>query len=178
MGFSDFLSIVSLFINAYIAIRVPKIIMWIQLYTSLTSEYRNYEFARALKDITDFFIDDCNKDFSKIKDKYYLRFCKDFKNEDSEKLHFQRRLLTQYYLQFDTCITNCRLIRALLKKDYTKTETNLVKILYYMGKAVEELPHVYRDITTSDPLFKEYPASIVDKHLYNLYKILKKEIGE
>lgn len=185
MDFKNIISIITLIISIIaiiVAIKIPKKIMWFQLYTSLSAEYRSHAYAQAVKSITDFFVDECKNDLTKIKDEYSQRFDSDFQNKEltPEKiLHFQRRLLSQYYFQLDECISNCKSISNLIKTEYTSAEVNLVKILYYMNKAVNENPNIYKNITPENKTsITDSNINNMQNHLSHIYEYLKKEVGK
>jgi len=99
----------------FLACYIPEKIKWNQFYSNLISEYRGYDFAIAVQGVVEFFTLDCDSDVTKIPEKYKERFMKEiygFKGEESNEkndkkkllqkdsdktLHFQRRLLTQFY---------------------------------------------------------------------------------
>lgn len=192
MNFNNITSIIALILSTInviisivaiiVAIKIPKKIMWFQLYTSLSAEYRSHAYAQAVKSITDFFVDECENDLTKIKDKYSQRFDTDFKNEElnSEKiLHFQRRLLSQYYFQLDECISNCKSISKLIKTEYTSAEIDLVNILYYMNKAVSEDSKIYKNIKPKNRTdITNTNENNMQNHLLHIYEYLKKELGK
>lgn len=175
----------------YFTIKIPKKMMWAQIYSGLNNEYRSHEFGEAIKGIVDFFHDECHSNLDKIKEQYENRYNEEFdldsgrfrENKYSKSiektLHYQRRMVAQFYMQLDMCVSECYMVRRLIKTDYGKSETNLIKILYYMGRAASEYRHSYKDIKTKDPLIAtKFDQTNLDRKLVHLYKFFKKEIGE
>lgn len=153
------------FVTLVVTWYIPKKIMWEQTYSSLISDYRGYDFAAAVQGVIHFFKYRCDCDVEKIKSKYEAIFRQDFidkKNsiepplsghcEIQKNLRYQRRLLTQFYYQLDLCAkTNPLFIgRARVKRDFTKGEANILKILFYMNQAVDESDILFVDVSSSD----------------------------
>lgn len=116
-----------------VAYLIPKRIMWQQKYENLLSEYRGYDYAAAVQGIVEFFTIDCKNDSNKIKDMYEKRFIKEIYgndflkkgksneeilkelkeqvsltgkqtlSENNKTLHFQRRILAQFFCDLDIC---------------------------------------------------------------------------
>ena len=133
--------------------------------------------------ITMFFNKNCDNDINKIEDKYREIFQAQFKNQiipriddynptvpNEQNLHFQRRLLTQFYWDLDQCATSHYIRKKRIQKDFSSKEANLLKILYYMNIA-SQADGIYMDITTDDRLTPN-PKSI-NKYLKHIYNILK-----
>lgn len=139
--------------------------MWEQTYASLSTDYRSCEFGVAIQGIIDFFIDDCKSDPKKVKKEYQRRFiCDEYsvernlpadevinqykeKNADLKKkenitpelcLHFQRRMLAQFFYQLALCARTPYIGKNRICRDFTKGEAHIVRILILMDKAIEE----------------------------------------
>lgn len=175
---------------------IPKKIKWDQFYSNLISEYRSYDFAIAVQSVVEFFTLDCDSDVTKIPEKYKERFMKeiygiqesfpetlddlkeiDKKNllqKDSDKtLHFQRRLLTQFYWELNSCLKSSFVGRRHVKKDFTKSESKIIKILYYMNEAVDNDEILYKDICFDERLPSIKRAKGINKSLVHLSEELK-----
>lgn len=167
------------------AVLIPVRIMWNQMFIDLGNTYMGHEFALAVKGISDFFHDDCKGSLDNIPAEYKKRFVADFKNykpgsaDDDKKnsfqpemtLHFQRRLIANFYFQLDLC---SRWIgRDTFRKSYFRSERNMIKIIACMNKAVKDDESLYKDIST-DERFPSDTKSITEmnRHLYHLYKVL------
>ena len=176
---------------------IPEKIKWNQMYSNLISEYRSYDFAIAVQRIIEFFVIECESDVSKIPEKYREAFLKEIyeissnvsiksfydikKNycsenycqKDSDKtLHFQRRLLTQFYWDLDVCLKSIYIGKKRVLKDFTKGEANMIRILYFMNEAVDNDELLYKDLNC----FEHVPSKSkgIKNSLCNLYKVLKK----
>lgn len=88
------------------AILIPEKIKWEQTYSSLLSDYRGYDFAAAIQGIINFFHDDCERNIERIpkvyKEKYGNKAEKENLSND-KNLHYQRRLLNEFYWQLYEC---------------------------------------------------------------------------
>ena len=179
-----------------VALIIPEKIKWNQMYSNLISEYRSYDFAIAVQRIIEFFVFECESDVSKIPEKYRETFLNeiygksnvsiksldDIKNNycsknccqiDSDKtLHFQRRLLTQFYWDLDVCLKSIYVGKKRVLKDFTKGEANIIRILYFMNEAVDNDDLLYKDINC----YEQVPSKSkgINNSLCHLYKVLKK----
>lgn len=165
MECSDVIQIFLSVIACYLSWMIPRKIMWEQTYASLSTDYRSCEFGVAIQGIIDFFIDDCKSDPKKVKKEYQRRFiCDEYsvernlpadevinqykeKNADLKKkenitpelcLHFQRRMLAQFFYQLALCARTPYIGKNRICRDFTKGEAHIVRILILMDKAIEE----------------------------------------
>lgn len=135
------------FIAVVIAIYIPEKIKWEQIYLGLMADYRSYDFASAFQGVIDFFVDKCNNDIEAIPQKY-KDVVKEQNDKNSQKdeslsndktLHFQRRLLAQFYWELYECAKSPFIGKRRVRKDcFGPKEANLIKILFYMDKAIDE----------------------------------------
>lgn len=170
-------------ITLFFTIMIPNRIMWKQVFVELSCQYSSEEFGEALLSIIDFFYNDCDKNFDKIAFEYRKRYLNDIKyNDDAQKnhqkqitiLHNQRRLLAQFYYNLDMCVKSSCISRRLLRSCYQKSEADILKILYFMNKAVEEIPEIYKDISTYDRLPGiTKSTSQMNKRISHLYRKIK-----
>ena len=188
----DILSIIGIIV----AICIPKRIAWNQMYSNLISEYRSYDFAIAVQGIIEFFVIDCKSDASKIKEKYKERFLREIygiekkinnieeirnkqdiqllKNDSDKTLHFQRRLLTQFYADLNDYLKSSILGFFRVLKDFTKSEANIIRILYLINEVIDEDEILYKDISCNERLSKSERVKEINKKLANLYSVLRK----
>ena len=177
-----------------VAIYIPEKIAWNQMYSNLLSEYRSYDFAIAVQGIIEFFAIDCKSDTSKIKEKYKERFLKEIygienrvnnideirskhniqllENDSDKTLHFQRRLLTQFYAGLNVCSESSWVGSDKVLKDFTKSEANIIRILYLINEAIDEDEILYKDISCNERLSKSERVKEINKKLANLYSLL------
>ena len=180
---SDIIQIFLAAFACFLAWYIPNKISWEQRYSQLLSDYRGYDFGAAVMGITMFFKRSCDNDINKIEEKYKEIFQSQFKNQlnpnkndycpevpNDQNLHFQRRLLTQFYWDLDQCATSHYISKNRIQKDFTSKEANLLKVLYYMNEA-SQADGIYMDITTDDRLTPN-PQSI-NKYIKHIYNILK-----
>lgn len=174
-----FLSLIVTIIGLVIAWIIPERIMWRQALIDLNNIYLSYDFAVAVQGIVEFFKEDCNSDVDKIAYAYKKRFIKDFgktgKNKVSkeENLHYQRRLLSQFYYELDLCTEHpfLGISHKEIRKIYGTSEANLVKILFFMNKAVDDdknssNPVIYKNIKTSDRISRSQKLLSVMNQAY------------
>lgn len=175
---------------------IPKKIAWNQMYSNLIFEYRSYDFAIAVQGIIEFFVIDCKSDASKIKEKYKERFLREIygiekeinnideirnerkikllENDSDKTLHFQRRLLTQFYADLNDCLKISFVGPKKILKDFTKSEANIIRILYLINEVIDEDEILYKDIRCNERLSESKRVKEINKKLANLYSVLRK----
>ena len=171
-----------------LAVYIPKKISWEQMYSQLLSDYCGYDFGAAVMGVVLFFKQDCNCDVGIIKKQYEDWFNKqfakqlrennpnfenskaDYKIPNDQNLHYQRRLLTQFYFLLDQCARSPFVGKRRVQKDFSSKEANLLKVLYYMNLAAES-SDVFMDIGVDDRI-PPNPKSI-NKYIKHIYGILK-----
>lgn len=162
----NFLSIAALLVAIYI----PRKIMINQIYADLLASYRTPEMGAAVLSIFHFFKYDCKENINNIEDEYIkkyneqidrklkkktnkkwqrARLCKNVilskieNNIDySQTLHFQRRLVAQFYFNMASLRYDFRLVR--LPKKYMEIwfrlgDKKLLSIILHMAKAAEKI---------------------------------------
>ena len=145
------LSLANLGVAILAALYIPKKMMNNQIYADLISEYRSPAIGQAIISVIAFYTNDCNSDVEMIEKKYFERYETDKQNGKYENsLHFQRRLLSQYYYQLAALRYQggrfTRLSKKKVREDFTAREAKLLSLLSYMNKAAETIFTEY-DIT-------------------------------
>lgn len=142
--------------------------------------FQNFLFTAnyALQCVITFFHHDCGCDVEKISKKYRERFDEDFnsgnKIEISKTLHYQRRLLNDYFLELEMCRESSWYLRKIIRKDWTNSEAYVCKILVYMNKAVDEDPEMFMDISSIK--YERMPrVKGLSEYLARFYNALRKE---
>jgi len=174
-----FLSVIACFIAVYI----PKKIAWEQRYSQLLAEYRGHDYAAAVMALTMFFNKNCKNDVNSIEKEYKIIFDAQFENQlqqnnnkhifivpNDQNLHFQRRLLNQFYWDLDLCARSIFIRKKRIQKDFTSKEANMLKVLYYMNIAAES-DEIFMDISTDDRLSPNPKSTNV--RIKDIYEILK-----
>lgn len=164
-----------------IAIYIPEKIKWEQRYSQLLSDYRGYDVAAAIQGLVQFFVNDCKRDVSKIKMEYEKRFRNEIEKVDSsnlksndKNLHYQRRLLNAYFYELNECAKRRFLIgKKRVGRDFTKKESDIIKILYFMNVAAKESDLIFKDISTDELVPKSRRLHGMDKAIVSVYEILK-----
>ncbi len=155
---------------------IPKRIMWEQTYSSLSSDYRSYDFGIAVQGIVEFFAVECKSDVKNIKEAYERRFTEDIGKirEKSPELclHYQRRLLAQFFYQLDLCARSPFIGKKRVSRDFTMHEAEIVRLLYLMGIAVLDSDVLFKDISCDERVPRN--ARGLNGYLADLYRILKK----
>ena len=178
---SMILSIIQIIIGILaliVAFWIPKKIEWEQRYSQLLSDYRSHDFGEAIFEIGRFFHEVCNNDVSNIEAEYIKRFKADYypsnqlstSKQTSSKLHYQRRLLSQFYWDLDQCAHSKFIRKNRIKKDFSSKEANLLKILYYLNLAAES-PEVFMDLSCDDRLAPN--AKSINVYIKDVYNLLK-----
>ena len=186
------------FASCVIAWFIPKRIMWEQTYSSLMSDYRSYDFGIAVQGIVEFFAIDCKSDVKNIRKEYERRFVRDIYDLDlhgtfsletvREKLkgrnpaeicekspdlclHYQRRLLAQFYYQLDLCARSPFIGKRRVRRDFTSREADIVRLLYLMGSAADDSDVLFKDISCDERVPRS--ARGLSRSLADIYRVLK-----
>ena len=177
------LSIVGVLIAALtlgVAFYIPRRIMINQIYADLLASYRSPKMGAAILAIFHFYTIDCKKNVSNIaavyKWKYYEQIGKKLQanKEDtidfSKTLHFQRRLVAQFYfhmasLRYDYCFP--RLPVKYMKTWFTSGETNLLSIILHMDKPAGEEFYDAGEVPQPHEYYDEAP---MNELIYKLYE--------
>lgn len=181
VSFTDIASLVVAIIACILAWLIPEKIKWEQLYSSLITEYRSFSFGLAVQGVVDFFHDKCECDVSRIPKKYKERFHSDFEKLNKRNgeipyeqvLHFQRRMLSQYFYQLDLCARHWIIGKRRIQRDFTKSEANITKVLYYMNVAVEENDELFKDISCYDRVPQSEHVKGLKNYISHIHHILK-----
>lgn len=178
----DIISILLAIVTLIATICIPLQIMKFQRYTALMSTYESFEFAHALQSVIDFYYIDCNCDVEQIPVEYKKRFNYDFdilkrnreKFDISNILHYQRRLLNDYFMELEMCRESSRVLRNIIRKDWTTSEAWVCKILVFMNKAVDNDPELFKDISVIK--YERMPrVKGLSEYLARFYNALRKE---
>ena len=163
------------FASCVIAWFIPKRIMWEQSYSSLLSDYRSYDFGIAVQGIVEFFSVDCKSDVKNIKREYERRFKEDIEKIQEKSpdlcLHYQRRLLAQFYYQLDLCARTPFIGKRRVRRDFTSREADIVRLLYLMGSAADESDVLFKDISCDERVPRS--AKGLSRSLADIYRVLK-----
>lgn len=168
------ISIIMLLLTIYI----PKKLAWEQYYNALITEYRSMQFGKSMQNVIQFYTKNCHCDVSRIREEYEKRFKKEIENCEpisEQSLHYDRRLLAQFFLDLEKC-ANTRwyyIGRKRVVRDFTTGTQKLVEILFFMDKAVEESPLLFKEITINDRVPKSSRLKGMNKHLAHMNEILK-----
>jgi len=173
-------SLISL-ITLIFAILIPGRVMVNQIYADLISSYRSPEMGAAILALFHFYRNDCNCDTSKIEEKYKERYVnevepllkKDKEADFSNTLHFQRRMVAQFYFDMAVlrlkhcCLT--RLSSKKLKIWFTQNDLKLLSLILHMAEPAR------KEFIKVDGL-SELPNDDVpmNKLIRDLYKEVKK----
>lgn len=177
----DIVTIILSIATLVCTIIIPVRIMKFQNYSGLMTTYESFEFAHAFQCVIDFYYIDCNCDVERISEEYKKRFESDFKSLSEDKnyditkvLHYQRRFLNDYFLELELCRESSRYLRNIIRKDWTKSEAWVCKILVYMNKAVDDNPEIFKDI--SGIKYEKMPKiKGLSQYLIRFYNELRKE---
>lgn len=163
------------FASCVIAWFIPNRIMWEQSYSSLLSDYRSYDFGIAVQGIVEFFAIDCHHDVRKIKEAYERRFKDDIEKIREKSpdlcLHYQRRLLAQFYYQLDLCARSPFIGKRRVRRDFTRREADIVRLLYLMGSVADESDVLFKDISCDERVPRS--AKGLSRSLADIYRVLK-----
>ena len=164
-----------------VAIYIPHRIMVNQLYANLVADYRSPEMGAAILALFHFFVKECDGDVSVIDEKYREKYEEQIGkclNSDSpinfsQTLHFQRRLVAQFYYNMAALHFKRRRIYRFKKKDlkkwFTQDESKLLSIVLHMAEPASKV--FIRAGNIPKPPQNEVH---MDRLLYRLYKKTKK----
>jgi hypothetical protein len=157
-----------------LAFFIPRRIMVNQMYSDLVREYRSTEMGAAIVAMFHFFGHDCKNDVSNIHREYIKRYKKQIGNkppEDidfSKTLHFQRRMLSQFYSDMAMLYYEHRIFglsKRKLKYWFTPNEVKLLGLLLYMVEPAKERFIQADDVT--DAPDDDTPMNHLIKRLYD-----------
>lgn len=120
-----------------------------QQWNDLVSMYSSTEFGVAVKCMVDFYVYDCKRDRSRIKDEYQKRFEKEVEYEDTngkiiiltapeKSLHFQKRLVSLFYWRLNICVNQKGFDKKLLKDYFDENEINIMNLAILLNQAVAD----------------------------------------
>jgi len=179
------ITILTLVIAIITLIFINKI-MVNQIYANLIADYRSPEMGAAILALFNFYKKDCKLKVSKIKKRYIKRYKKEVKPllkkvkkhqkpqkaDFSNTLHFQRRMVAQFYfdmavLRFEHCFLT-RLSKRILKKWFTPNDVKLLSLILYMAKPAKK---VFIEVDSlSEPPENNVPMNVLIRKLYDLVK--------
>lgn len=160
------------------AVCIPMRIMKYQQYTNLVGAYMSFEFAHAFQSVIDFFCDDCGSDVERIPEAYRTRFDHDMNSDNnvalSDRLHYQRRYLTCFFFELEICRRSNRALDRIIRKDWTKSEAFVMRILICMNDAVDNDKEIFKDISSIKR--ERLPRTKgINEYLRSLQEILQNE---
>jgi hypothetical protein len=176
-------TLVATIIALFLAYRIPGKIMVNQLYSNLEVEYRSPEMGAAILALFHFFVEECNGDIKTINDEYQKKYEEQIgkylksgeKTDFSHTLHFQRRLVAQFYyslarLRFDY---GCyRLSTDKLKKWFTRNENKLLSIILHLAEPASNV-FIKSEIIPPPPQAQKEEVYMY-KMIYKLYNEISK----
>lgn len=159
------------------AVCIPEKIKWEQTYSALMSDYRGYDFAAAVQGVIDFFVHDCRKSIENIPQEY-KRIVQQTNQcvSNDQNLHFQRRLLAQFYWQLNECANSIFIGKRRIRKDFfSPKEANLVRIIYYMDKAIDDDEDgiLFKNISSFEHVPKPKKAKSMNSAIAQMFYLLK-----
>jgi hypothetical protein len=168
-------------VTIIVAFLIPRRIMVNQLYSDLLREYRSSEMGAAIFSVFHFYVEDCKKDVNSIASKYKEKYEKQINEllkcgepiDYAQTLHFQRRLIAQFYsgLAYLRYKLRCsRLSTKQLRYWFTSNELQLLAIILYMAKPAREVFKEAGDIP--DPS-KDKNNAPMNELLYRFFKDMK-----
>ena len=180
---SDIVQIVLGILTLFVTINIPIQIMKYQRYQNLVTTYMSFEFAHAIQSVIHFFSDDCNSNVEQISFEYKKRFEKDMKSMlesrnnksvPSDILHYQRRFLSNFFMELEMCRESSGILHRKIIKEWTSNEALIVKILIYMNETVKNSPEMFKDISSIK--YEKIPKTKgMSEYLEKFYNIMKKQ---
>ena len=183
MGYDLIQTILSA-LSLVVAWRIPVRIMQNQRYENLLQEYMANDYAEALQGVIDFYVETCKSNIDLIPIEYNKLYTqkkesvsKESKNLEEDKflkLHNQRRLLSYFFWQLNSCAKDSPSLRRKIKKEFTVNEAYICKILICMNKVLEDNPKIFKDISS---IKYEKISGIrgINKSLFDFHNLLKNQ---
>jgi hypothetical protein len=171
----EVLTLLTAVLTLVVAFYIPRRITVNQIYADFVKEYRSAEIGGAVFAIFDFFVNTCKNKVENIHDEYIDKYNDQIKNNPSKDsidypktLHFQRRLVSQFYFSMAMLRYEYRFPRLStknLKIWMTPSEVKLLDILLYMAKPASEVFERAGDLP--EPPEDDVP---MNRLLYKLYE--------
>lgn len=98
--------------------------------------------------------------------------------DNSKILHYQRRLLVQFFYEIDLCANSFFIGKRRIGKDYTSKEADILKILFNIDEAVKDDPVLMKDISSFESIPSPEHVKGINKGISGLYHLLKKSKRE
>ena len=89
-------------------------------------------------------------------------------------LHYQRRLLAQYFYQLDLCARSIFIGKRRVTKDFTQGEAHLIRILFLIDNAIDESEILKKDISCDFRMPRHERTRGMNKYLSHIYSVLRK----
>ena len=112
--------------------------------------------------------------FEDIKKRKSLNLSKeDYSMDNNKILHFQRRLLAQFFCDLDVCARHFFIGKRRVQKDYTSREADTIKILILIGEAISASPILMKELSCNEVIRLPEHYKGMNKYLSHIYSILK-----
>jgi hypothetical protein len=158
------------------AVWIPRQIMVNQIFADLVKEYRSTEMGAAVFSVFRFFVKDCGKDVGRIAAVYKEKYDQQIgypleagiKPDYDNALHFQRRMVSQFYSDMARLRYDRRFIKLsakAMKFWFTPREVQLLAILLHMVKPASSVFEESGPV--SEPPQDEVPMNDL---IYKLYE--------
>ncbi|MDR0683779.1 MAG: hypothetical protein LBF83_01430 [Spirochaetaceae bacterium] len=169
------ISAVFSFIALILAYHIPHRVMVNQIYSDLVKEYRSPEMGGAILAIFRFYVKDCQNNVHAINEEYKKKYEKQInKPLEGDKsinyagtLHFQRRLVAQFYYDMARLRYEERLPTKHLREWFTPREVTLLAIILHMVDASLGLFEEAHDVP--EPPDME-DGVLLNKRIHKLYE--------
>lgn len=88
-------------------------------------------------------------------------------------LHYQRRLLAQFFYKLDLCSKSIFIGRKRVGTDYTCREADIIKLLYIINNAIDDSKIIMKKLCTDERINSVEKSKGLNKYLSHLYNILR-----
>jgi|GEM_PF-1091025 len=89
-------------------------------------------------------------------------------------LHYQRRLLAQYFYQLDLCARSIFIGKRRVTKDFTQGEAHLIRILFLIDNAIDESEILKKDISCDFRMPRHEHIRGMNTYLSHIYSVIRK----
>lgn len=159
----------------FLACHIPRRIMVNQIYSDLIKEYRSVEMGVSIFSIFHFYVNECNERVDAIAGEYRKKYDKQIKIplkrgepiNYANTLHFQRRLVAQFYADLARLRYEERLSAKQLREWFTPRELTLLALILHMVKPAEAVFEEAHNVS-EPPNMEE--GVLMNKWIYKLYE--------
>ncbi|MDR2798126.1 MAG: hypothetical protein LBB80_07260, partial [Treponema sp.] len=148
--YSNVIQVLSAAVTIFLAVRIPRRILINQLYVDLIQAYRSPEIGAAIFAIFRFYVKDCHNNTAAMAGAYREKYKEQIEGpltrgeavDYANTLHFQRRLVAQFYWNMAVLRYERRFPRLSTKELilwFTPNDAKLLALLLHMAEPAKKV---------------------------------------